>query len=106
MNDNKDNTPFYVGQIVIAIRESFQGFPSTYKKGDIFTITKLYKDREGLWNLAFKGRNQNFGHDCRNFSLFELRNQTIEIAKELLKEPIPETLDVVPKKVLSQTKNN
>lgn len=64
--------PFKVGQKVVAIEDSTPGFPSVYKKGDVFTCSVFKKGTtDNLWNVGFEEKRKHFYHDCRSFAPIE-----------------------------------
>lgn len=96
MSNNKDNAPFYVGQRVVCVK-SGSTFPIGYciEKDSFYTVSEIHFH---FW-AGMVVKTEETGPAMwapSRFAPIEPRHHDVEIAEELLKEPIPETLDVLP----------
>lgn len=80
--------PFYVGQEVVAVKDSKQGMPQKYKKGDVVQVAALKQSpQSGLWNFQFKGQlNIKWWLDCSRFAPITSTFQSITLEKVLEEE--------------------
>lgn len=100
---NNNNPPFHVGQRVVCVvcfnelsRVWGYNYPNLRSIVIVKSIRKHFK--HNFWLITIAGCEVELCHT--NFAPIEPRHQDVEIAEELLKEPVPETLDKL-KPVLS-----
>lgn len=107
-----NNPPFHVGQRVVCVDDNKA---SLLSKNNTYTVLSCILCNCGKWHVDVGIVDGNFAnlccnqcekllvkftesmmYDSRRFAPIEPRHQDVEIAEELLRQPVEETLDVKP----------